>query len=313
MSRNNQDPTGQGINRRKGTRVLVRKLKESEKTIKSLFRSIPKTTRRQTKVQNAEQETVYEYEFNPQDKQIFAESVSFILNNNLLETQTNQMPIRWYWKDNIELPYRQGTVEEVRDFNQAVIFATIAGAFATRIPPQPIQPETVLISEPYRATLSSVQVENFNTIKTLSDRTASQVIQTINDGIDSGKSPRVIAGAITDRFNVAQSSAKRIADTEINKAYNNAKLNSGKEIAKQTGLRTGVVHISALLPTTRSDHAARHGNAYTIEDQLQWWNTGANRINCHCTTQSVLIDNRGNVINIELQEEIKQEGSEFFG
>ena len=82
-------------------------------------------------------------------------------------------------------------------------------------------------------------------------------------------------------------------------------------MAERTGLRAGVIHISALATTTRPSHAARHGNAYTTADQNQWWDTGANRINCKCTTISILIDRNGKVIQAETQQEIKAEKTFF--
>ena len=160
--------------------------------------------------------------------------------------------------------------------------------------------------------MRTVYASNFEVIKTLSDRTADQVNQMINLGIQAGNTPTQISEMITQRFDVARSSADRIANTEVNKAYNDARLNAVDVAAEQTGLRAGVIHLSALLPTTRQTHGDRHGNAYTTAQQRQWWNSDANRINCHCSTTTVLIDRQGRVIDTELQQEIKAERT-FFG
>lgn len=307
-----QDPTGQARNRRKGTKQLSRRLVAAEREMKALFRSIPRSVRRQTSIQNAEQKTFYDYDYNAQAQADLTSSTEFILNDQLLETQTGIMPFAWYWKKDIELPYRQGTAEEVRDFNQLVAGAVVAGTLVNGIPPQAVPIEQVLISETYRARLGTVQVSSFGDIKALSEKTAAQVMQEINSGIEAKVSPSKIGKRISERFRVSRSDAKRIAETEVNKAYNDAKLDTTKQISAQTGLRAGVVHVSALLPTTRSWHADRHGNAYTVEDQTEWWNTGTNRIYCHCTTKSILIGKSGEVINVELQEEIREEGESFF-
>ena len=108
------------------------------------------------------------------------------------------------------------------------------------------------------------------------------------------------------------SAPSRIADTEINKAYNDTRLNAVELAAERTGLRAGVLHISALLPTTRDNHAARHGLVYTPQEQMQWWNTGSNRINCKCSTESVLVDNEGRVVDTERQESTREAGRSFF-
>lgn len=308
MTKTKSDPTGQANNRNRGTRRLSTKLTRAERQVKALFRAVPRSARRQTKIVNVEKKTtIYDYDLESGEE--FEKSVEFILNQELLETQTKRMPFKWFWKKDVELPYRQGTVEEVRGFNKL-----IAGVkrLVGRLLPQQVPVESVLLSEPYRTALNNVQVSNFSTIKSLSEKTSAQVLQRINAGIQAGDTPTQIANEISERFDVARSNAERIAKTEINKAYNDAKLNAVSMMGEQTGLRAAVIHISALTTNTRQTHAARHGNAYIVADQLQWWNSGANRINCLCSTQSVLIDRKGKVVQSELQDDIKSEGREFF-
>jgi len=309
------DPTGQAKNRKKGTLTLDRRLIKSEREVKALFRAIPKKRKTKATITNElliNANTVYyEYEITEQELSQLGNSIEFMLNNELLETQTGTMPINWYWKDNIEQPYRQGTAEELVSYNQLISAAAIAGVLVKGLPPRPVPIEQVLLSEPYREALNKTYVTNFESVKTLSQRTSSQVMQQINAGIDAGDTPTVISKNISERFDVARSSAKRIADTEINKAYNNSKLRANDIAATETGLRSGVIHISALTPTTRNSHAARHGNAYTTIDQLQWWDSGSNRINCKCSTISVLIDSSGKVVQTETQEKIKAEKAFF--
>ena len=246
------DPTGQGRNRQRGSTRLSSRLSSAERKVKALFRAIPRTVTTEAPLPN--QQRVYQYEFTADDQAELERSVSFIVDDELLETQTDQMPFDWYWKQDVELPYRQGTAEEVRDFNQLVAAAIIAGLLVDGIPPQTIDIDQVLLSEFYRASLQKVQVGNFTELKGLSQKTTTQVLQRINAGIEAGESPRTIAADISRRFDVAKSDAKRIAATEINKAYNDAKLRATVLMAEQTGLRSGVFHISALSLTTRPHH-----------------------------------------------------------
>lgn len=307
------DPTGQAKRRNKSTKRLQRRLSNAEKKVKRLFRAIPKKRRTKVQIRNLTSETrvIYDYEFTAQEMELLGISIERILNEELLETQTDNLPPDWYWEDDVEPPYRQGTLEETNTFNQAIITAGIVGITIAGIPIAQLAVEQVLFSEPYRTALNQLYVRNFSTIKGLSERTSSQLIQILDNMIQAGNTPTEIINAITERFNVSKSSAERIAQTEINRAYNDAKLETGINIAKQTGLRAGVIHISALTSTTRTSHAARHGNAYTVEDQLAWWNEGANRINCKCTTQTVLIDGTGKVVEKEFQDKIKRE-KKFF-
>ena len=309
-----QDPTGQNSNRNKGSRILQARIKKAKAEVMDLFSAIPKRSTVQKRIINArDDQVVYEYDISPTEQQLLAAGVTAAVNGYLLESQ-DAMPADWYWKKKIELPYRQGTLEESARFNQLIAESTIAAKKAGDVA-EPfiaqITSEQVLTSREYRDALQNVYASNYHEIKALSEKTASQVIQVVNDGISAGETPARISKQISERFGVAESSAQRIATTEFNRAYTNSKLNAVKVISKRTGLRAGVIHISALMPSTRSSHAARHGNAYTVADQEQWWNSGANRINCHCNVISVLIDNNGRVVQSQTQEEIKAERDYF--
>lgn len=305
-----QDPTGQGVNRRRATRRLQERLTLSESQVKRLFRMVPRTRRQVTVLPNATI-PVYDYQITAAELEELERRVRAIVSNNLLETQFNRMPPNWWWQSVIESPYRQGTLEELVQFNRLVTTELVRVRAARGLATLPLNLTQVLQSSEYLEALDKVYVRNFQVIKTLSDRTSDQVMQQINLGLSSGSTPTEIASSITERFDVSRSSAKRIADTEVNRAYNDGRLDATDIAADQTGLRAGVLHLSALLPTTRETHGDRHGDAFTTDQQRQWWNSGTNRINCHCSTRSVLIDRQGRVIDVELQEELQVE-REFF-
>ncbi len=300
------DPTGQAANRNKTARRLSNRLEHARARVLSIFRDVPRSRRTETVITNAQQ-VVYDYDLTPVQLEDLQAATRAIINAELLETQGEQMPPDWWYRPEVELPTRQGTLEEINRFNQLIAAAVVAGVTVRGMTPQRVAPEIILTSRPYLEALRNVQVENFATIKTLSNRTADQVIQQLNSGIRSGLTPTEIAQNITGRFDVSKSSAKRIAETEVNRAYTDAKMNAIDLAAAESGLRAGVLHISALTSTTRESHAARHGNAYTTASQRQWWDTGANRINCLCSVSSVLIDSKGNVVQKEEQERVKEQ------
>lgn len=304
------DPTGQARNRDKTTRRSDQRLERARREVLRLFQAIPRDRRLETPITNAE--VVYTYDLTPEQLEALNAAVRAIINEQLLETQGEQMPPRWWYQPEVELPTRQGTLEELNRFNQLIAAAIGAGVTVGGMPPQRIAPEVVLTSKPYLEALRAVYVENFETIKTLSTRTAGQVIQQLNSGMRSGLTPTEIAKDITGRFDVSKSGAKRIAETEVNQAYTNSKMRAVDLAADLSGLRAGVLHISALTATTREKHAKRHGNAYTTTQQRQWWDSDANRINCKCSVESVLIDSDGNVVQKAEQAKIKGEQLDFF-
>jgi SPP1 gp7 family putative phage head morphogenesis protein len=313
VGKSRADPTGQAKTRNNATRRLKTRLTIAEKQVKKLFRAIPRTRKQQTVLPNAERESLYAYDLSETGAIALQLDIRNVIDASLETPNPSIPPADWWYEPLVEKPYRQGTVEEIRDFNQLIAQATAAGVTgAGGLQLLTTDPADVLLSADYLARVRSAVVNNYGLIKTLSDQTADQVIFQIQNGIDGGNTPTEIIDSITKRFNVSRSNAARIANTEINRAYTDARLDAAKTAAERSGLRAGVLHISALIPTTRKTHAARHGNVYTPDQQRKWWNSGAERINCLCSVRSVLIDSKGKVIDSSLQKEIKNQGAEFF-
>lgn len=285
------DPTGQRVNRARASRALKTKLNASKREVIALFRAVPKSRR----VVNA---VVWGYDLNPQQAEILNNQIRSVLKNNLLQTQGETMPINWWFQKYVEIPYRQGTIESLNEINRLISIAESQGMVgAGGVAAQRIAPEIVLSSQPYLDELRNMYVENFQQIKSLSDTTASQVITKINSGINAGLSSSEITDEITQRFNVSVSNADRISRTEVNRAYNEARIRATRKASDISGFDAKVRHISALLPKrTRKSHAARHYNVYTMEEQERWWARDANRINCLCYVRSILIGADGNYI-----------------
>jgi len=293
------DPTGQRVNRRKTAKRLQHRLQRAERLIINDFRAIPHDRKSQKIIQNASL-VLYQYDLSPDDLERLRLSIQSHLDIQLA-TVMDIMPTDWWYKSEIELPWRQGALEELVQFNQIVDEVTIDGV---GIPPSRVIASPLLFSPDYLDGLRNAQVRNYGLITSLSEGTARQVYQSITSGIDAGEGPAEITRRIRERFDVADSNAKRIADTEVNRAYNDARLQTVTTLTEQSGVEVAVMHISSLLPTTRHTHAQRHGNLYTAEQQESWWNTGSNRINCHCTTRSVLLRD-GRPVDSELQKRFK--------
>ena len=309
--RTKQDPTGQSSTRTRATRRLQTRVSTAESRVKQLVREVPRTRRREAVIRNQVSIPVYDYQITATELEILQLAIRGVIADELLETQFNRMPPNWWWQSIIERPYRAGTAEEIVQFNRLITAELVRTRTQLGVVTQRLEVSQVLQSTEYLTALDDVYVKNFSTIRQLSDRTADQVIQRVNAGISAGETPTAIAESISGRFDVSRSSAKRIADTEVNRAYNDARLNATDVAASHTGLRAGVLHLSALTSTTRSEHGGRHGDAFTTAQQRLWWDSGSNRINCLCSTRSVLIDRNSKVIDVELQEEIQVE-REFF-
>lgn len=302
----NSDPTGQRDNRAKASARIIRRLKTAKRDVLDVYTAIPRSRKTTTKVVNA-QEVYYQYDISPTQQEQVSTEVHAIIAMALLGG-SGRMPSDWWFKSDVELPYRQGALDEVVQLNRM----GVGQIDDNGIPVQAITPDELLFSTGYSDGLNTEYAAAYEGMRALSDRTADQVVQEAAAGMSAGLVPAALTAAIVSRFNVAESSAKRTGSTEINRAYTNSKLNTDSIYTARTTLRVGVLHISALSTTTRTTHAARHGLAYSVLDQERWWSEGGNRYNCLCTTKPVFIAPAGQVVQKSEQKKIRSEGKEFF-
>jgi len=257
-----EDPGAQRGNRAKAFRAFRARLSATRKRLLEMVKSLPSTyvtneyayptVRPQTDVTNEVEQIIWgEWQIDEEDE-TFA----------------------WWLLPYIELPFRQGALQQMQELNRLLqALDTVTG---------PINPDTYVLSRKYRDALQIKLTETRLAVKTMGQRTAADVSRTILEGIQQGLSNGQIAANVGKRFDVAKSSAKRLVDTEVSKAYNDSRLRAVQVARDETGVNLLVQHISALLPTTRAHHAARHKKWYTPEAQREWWDEGSNRINCYC-------------------------------
>ncbi len=300
------DPTGQQVRRNRARRLAISRLNRAKSQIRTLIMGLNPVITADVVISNQSHD--YQLTDFQQEQLILAANQSI---ESALEVSGDSPSDDWLYSDQVEGAYRQSTLEEVRDFNSNVAAAIVAGTALTLLQSEPIQTENIILSQQYREELRKARIASFAAVKGVSSKASAQVSNRISAGIRARVSRTQIISDVSDRFDVAKSDIRRVIDTEINTAFNNAKLEATRQISNLTGLRSAVVHISALSTTTRPNHASRHGIAYTVEQQLSWWDGNANRINCKCSVRSVLIDDSGDIINKDVQEQFKQE-SEFF-
>jgi len=304
-TRAEQDPTNQANTRAKATRDNNRRLNNSAREVIAIWKGVSskRTTRKKIINEQANSENLdfYVYDLTAQQKQNLSVDISDSVNKNL-ETFGVIAALSWYYEQYIEQAYRGGTIQE--NATIAVLLSLITGAII-------IETSNILLSPRYLDLLNAAVNNNYPLFKGLSETTSKQVFQVISDGIDTGLSKSAIRRKIIKRYEVAKSSAKLIVDTEVNKAYNNARTDLIK-FYRDNGEPLAVQHISALLKTTRPHHAARHGRAYTPEQQNKWWNTGTNRIRCHCSIRAIVVNRDGTVANKTAQNKVIARGREIF-
>lgn len=154
--------------------------------------------------------------------------------------------------------------------------------------------------------MALIEARVFEEMKNLSADVKANMTRVLTDGMGRGLNPLDIARNLTRQAGINATRAKLIARTEIPTALRRARMDEDQEIMDNYGINTRQMHFSALSPTTRETHAARHGKLFTIADQQQWWSEGANAIQCKCTTISVLVDSSGTPLDPNIIKRAKQ-------
>lgn len=164
----------------------------------------------------------------------------------------------------------------------------------------------VLLSEPHRQRMILIRARVFEEMQSLGQQVKTDLARLLTDGMGRGQNPLTIAKNLREQLGIEQFRADRIARTEVGTAQRRAKWDEADDAAELYGNRTKEMHFSALGPTSRQTHMARHGNLYTREECRSWWASDANSINCKCTTITVLVDKNGEPIAKGIIERAKQ-------
>ncbi|WP_256573601.1 hypothetical protein [Pseudomonas sp. B10(2017)] len=66
--------------------------------------------------------------------------------------------------------------------------------------------------------------------------------------------------------------------------------------SRRMGLAVRFMHMSALSPSSRPSHVARHGKLFTGEEMLEWWATSDNSKGCRCSFAMVPVTANGRTL-----------------
>ncbi|EOZ9473461.1 phage minor head protein [Enterobacter hormaechei] len=283
MPRNYQDPTGADALERRAMKDFARRMNKIGKAYKSALDKIPSSL-----AVNAR----YEYQLNPTLLSIILNDASYLVDQVLLEGGDYDL---WFY-EYIDLASEKGTGQSFYNLSQqSQVYSAGRESLAS-----------ILASDPYQQRMALVHARVFEEMKGLSADVKRDMARVLTDGVGRGQNPMEIAKRITTQTGIESRRANRIARTEITTALRRARLDEDDEAREQYGIRTKQMHISALSPTTRSTHAARHAHLYTAEEQREWWAKDANSVNCKCSTIAVMVDESGNPISESIVEKAKK-------
>ncbi|HAX9726162.1 TPA: phage head morphogenesis protein [Serratia marcescens] len=167
---------------------------------------------------------------------------------------------------------------------------------------------SALLSSPaYQNQVAAAFVSTYSDWKGISEAARRDLANIVADAVGRGVNPRETMKVISKRLDVSMSKAKTIAQTEQVGALREAQWNETTWTQDRLGLRTKLLHLSALKPTSRTWHASRHGKLFTVEDVREWYSKDGNRFNCYCSQIPVLLNETGSLYNVGLSEKMSIE------
>jgi SPP1 gp7 family putative phage head morphogenesis protein len=244
--------------------------------------------------------SAYTWEMSP-ERISQVDALIFEIVNQWFDTSSDKMPSRWFFTQYTETAAQKGAADAVNNIvNVSRGIVSVADLDMMSV-------QRIFQEPQYKRAITSLYGRAFNEMDGFAGETAADLARVLADNMFLGKSARAAKKAIADRFKVADHRAERIARTEINRAYTNARTETATIEAERLGIDIRVLHRSSLMPTTRREHAKRHGNVYTIQEQNDWWAEDANRINCLCSIGEVVVGKDGKIRSYGAQERMEKQ------
>lgn len=232
------------------------------------------------------------YDMSAQELSDLLEAVQGILDDYLLDGGEQNL-----WAvDYVVAEAQRGTMEAFNNLSQQ------SQAYASQTTLQQL-----LSSPGYLNQVAAARLTTFSDWKVISDTARGDLANIITDAVARGVNPRETASVISKRLDVSMSKAKNIAQTEQVGALRRAQWNETDWAADRLGLNTGLLWLSALKPTTREWHRARHGKVFTTEEVRDFYAENGNRYNCYCAQVPALLDDNGKLFNEGLSDKLAAE------
>ncbi|MGX5107242.1 phage minor head protein [Enterobacter cloacae] len=236
------------------------------------------------------------YDMSAQELADLLEAVQGILDDYLLEGGEQNL----WAMDYVVAEAQRGTLEAFNNLSQQ------SQVYASQTTLQQL-----LSSPGYLNQISAARLTTFSDWKVISDTARGDLTNIITDAVARGVNPRETASVISKRLDVSMSKAKNIAQTEQVGALREAQWNETDWASERLGLNTGLLHLSALKPTTRTTHAFWHGKVRTVQEVRDWYAVDGNKYHCYCSQIPVLLNDDGSIFNEGLADKLKKERKQW--
>lgn len=236
------------------------------------------------------------YDMSAQELADLLEAVQGILDDYLLEGGEQNL----WAMDYVVAEAQRGTLEAFNNLSQQ------SQVYASQTTLQQL-----LSSPGHLNQVAAARLTTFSDWKVISDTARGDLTNIITDAVARGVNPRETASVISKRLDVSMSKAKNIAQTEQVGALREAQWNETDWASERLGLNTGLLHLSALKPTTRTTHAFWHGKVRTVQEVRDWYAVDGNKYHCYCSQIPVLLNDDGSIFNEGLADKLNKERQQW--
>lgn len=324
----NSDPTGIGRLRTRAHKDMQKRIRFAYDEIKQLIKSFMEQSLVGTEVVNQfvinrdnpqiiTNKTNYIYEYSPERLGDVKYFIDRILNKNLLGDENKLWSLDWWFNQYATQASNSGLADSL-DSAQSIATPEAVGEDVS-YEVKRLGYEGMLDRPHYRRALNAVYSRTFNQMEGFVGANSTKLAEILGTAVASGESYRSVAKRVNQELiGVEGYRSLRIVRTELNKAYTDSYMSNARELNKTTftgKYEIRQMHISVLDPTrSRITHMRRHGKIYTIDEQEEWWNDGANRINCLCSVVDVMVNTKtGEVLQKALVKAANLQRDEMLG
>ena len=259
--------------------------------------------------------TVYQYQLDPLLMSQINSYIEALLNEIIYGNAQGEWSAGWWANAYASGAYQQAAEQAI---TQTQLLAADAGVTQELPSLQYLRAEAVVMEPGFQRRLGSVYARLFEDMKGFTDVDKRNMAGIITRGMAAGQSPRVIAREMEKKGLEQDWRCLRIASTEVNQAYRQGSWDEtdavNDEVFGDSDYVMKVMHMSALLATTRRDHAARHGTICTPAEEKEWFATKATggAINCHCSQVDILVNKKtGKPMNTKLRDFLLEQKKEW--
>lgn len=171
----------------------------------------------------------------------------------------------------------------------------------------------VLLSDPWQRRVALVGARVFEEMAGFEGDAGVRLSRILRQAVQDGLPPSSVVESLRDAFGISKRRARTIAQTEITGALRRGRWDEAQDAQDRLGIRTGLLWISALKPTTRLWHATRHGTIYTIQEVREFYASNGNAINCYCSQTEILLNADGTPVTPRVVLKLKKQKEEYFG